>query len=72
MLAPIHESVRLALPSGGELVGDLSFAQTPGEFAVVWVHGFEFFTFRISIREVVEKPRRGGGAASSGMPGNVI
>src|SRR4051794_37008882 len=39
MLAPIHIPVCLAV-AGGELVGDLSYAQTPGEFAVVWVHGF--------------------------------
>src|SRR5262245_16964608 len=39
MFAPIQETVRIPLAQG-ELVGDLSFAQLPGEWAVVWVHGF--------------------------------
>lgn len=39
MLAPIHEFVHIPLPDGGTLVGDLSYAQTTGDFAVVWVHG---------------------------------
>lgn len=39
MLAPIHEHIRIELPNG-YLTGDLSYAQTPGDFAVVWVHGF--------------------------------
>ena len=39
MLSPIHEPVRLPL-ADGELVGDLSFAQNAGDWAVVWVHGF--------------------------------
>lgn len=39
MLTPIQETVRI--PTGqGELVGDLSFAQEAGDWAVVWVHGF--------------------------------
>lgn len=40
MLAPIHELVHIELPTGGTLAGDLSYAQTPGDAAVVWVHGF--------------------------------
>jgi alpha-beta hydrolase superfamily lysophospholipase len=35
MLSPIQETVRI-----NGLVGDLSFAQAPGDWAVVWVHGF--------------------------------
>src|SRR5262249_4286298 len=51
MLAPIQETVRIPLAQG-ELVGDLSFAQLPGEWAVVWVHGFG--------------SKRGGGKAPAG------
>jgi uncharacterized protein len=40
MLTPIHQSVRIPLPAGGQLVGDVSFAQAISDFAVVWVHGF--------------------------------
>lgn len=40
MLAPIHEHLRIELPGGESLVGDMSYAQTTGDFAVVWVHGF--------------------------------
>lgn len=40
MLSPIQEPVRIALPGGGWLAGDLSYAQTTGDWAVVWVHGF--------------------------------
>jgi alpha-beta hydrolase superfamily lysophospholipase len=36
MLSPIQETVTL----NGGLVGDLSFAQDAGDWAVVWVHGF--------------------------------
>src|SRR5262245_54820190 len=39
MLSPIHETVRIPV-STGEIVGDLSFAQAAGDWAVVWVHGF--------------------------------
>lgn len=39
MLSPIQETVRVPV-AGGELVGDLSFAQNAGDWAVVWVHGF--------------------------------
>jgi alpha-beta hydrolase superfamily lysophospholipase len=35
MLSPIHETVTVQ-----GLVGDLSFAQATGDWAVVWVHGF--------------------------------
>lgn len=39
MLTPIQETVRIATPNG-DLVGDLSFAQDAGDWAVVWIHGF--------------------------------
>lgn len=39
-LAPMQEPVRIPMPDGGWLAGDLSFAQEVGDWAVVWVHGF--------------------------------
>lgn len=39
MLTPVHEAVSIPF-SGGELRGDLSFAQVPGPWGVLWIHGF--------------------------------
>lgn len=40
MLAPVQQSVRIPVSTGGELAGDISYAQSVSEFAVVWIHGF--------------------------------
>lgn len=36
----MQEPVRIPLPGGGTLAGDFSYAQDPGDWCVVWVHGF--------------------------------
>ena len=40
MLTPANSVVRISLPAGGELVGDVAIAPTGSNFAIVWVHGF--------------------------------
>jgi pimeloyl-ACP methyl ester carboxylesterase len=40
MNARQHEALRLPLPAGGQLVGSLSYSDSPGSACVLYVHGF--------------------------------